>query len=174
MVMDSRRSVLKKMLAGTATAAVAPGVASAAMEPTLAETAAAFTLPTGPAPWWLIAPVALGTPLKYGWYVAGLSPVERGAAVLTLAHTSGRKSKVHICSHHGRPRGLAHTALVDLVLMDGGSGSFRTDEKLGRVVLGLADRMRRNEAEAPGDLSPIARMMSHDQRVAWYGPDSLV
>ena len=173
--MDSRRTVLKKMLVGTASAAVVPGVASAALESAAgSQDVASFTLPTGPAPWWLLAPVALGSPLKYGWYVAGLSPVERGASVLTLAHTSGRKARVHVCGHHGRPRGVAHSSLVDLVLMDGGSGAFRTDEKLGRVVLGLADRMRVNETNPRGDLKPIARMMPHDDRVERFGPDTLI
>ena len=175
--MDSRRGVLKKLLVGTATAAAVPGTASAALDSvqgSMLGTVAGAVLPNGPAPWWLIAPVALGTPLKYGWYVEELSAVERGASVLTLAHTNGRKARVHLCAHNGRPRGVAHTALVDLVLMDGGSGSFRTDEKLGRVVLGLAERMRRNELNPSGDLAPVARMMTHDQRVDAFGPESLV
>lgn len=133
-----------------------------------------FALPAGPAPWWLVQPIGLGTPLKFGWYVAGMSSVERGAAVLTLAHASGRKARVHLCAHNGAPTGLTHTKLVDLVLMDGGSGSFRTDEKLGRVVLGIADRIRANEVDPSGDLSPVARMMTHDDRVETFGPESLV
>jgi hypothetical protein len=173
--MDSRRSVLKKLLAGTAAAAAVPGTASAAIQAVQTSAAAAgISLPTGPAPWWLLAPVAVGTPLKYGWYVEGLSAVERGAAVLTLSHTNGRKARVHLCAHNGRPRGVAHTAMLDLVLMDGGSGSFRTDEKLGRVVLGLAERVRRNETASSGDLTPVARMMAHDERVRAFGPESLV
>jgi hypothetical protein len=175
--MDSRRSVLKKLLAGTAAAAAVPGTASAALGAVqggvrTAE-AGGVTLPTGPAPWWLLHPIGMGTPLKHGWYVAGLSAVERGASVLTLAHSSGRRANVHLCAHDGSPRGVASTRLVDLVLMDGGSGSFRTDERLGRVVLGLAERIRRNETNAEGDLSPIARMMTHDDRVEVFGGESL-
>lgn len=166
--MDSRRDVLKKLLVGTATAAAVPGTASAAFE--------AFdgsaVLREGAAPWGLLAPIGVGTPLHFGWYVSDLSKVERGAAVLTLAHSSGRKAKVHLCAHNGRPQGVAHTALVDVVLMDGGSGSFRTDEKLGRVVLGLAEHIKVNEAH--GDLSSVARMMTHQDRVEAFGPESLV
>lgn len=174
--MDTRRNVLKKLLVGTATAAAVPasaGVALEAVQQGIRSLEAAGMLPTGPAPWWLFQPIGMGTPLKFGWYVAGLSGVERGAAVLTLAHASGRKANVHVCAHRGNPQGLAHTRLVDLVLMDGGSGSFRTDEKLGRVVLGLAERVRRNESELAGDLSPIARMMTHDERVEVFGGESL-
>lgn len=173
--MDSRRSVLKKMLVGTATAAAVPGTASAALN--AIDTKAdgrALSLPNGPAPWWLMAPIGLGTPLKFGWYVANLSGVEQGAAVLTLAHSSGKRAKVHLCAHNGQPQGLAHTRLIDLVLMDGGSGSFRTDEKLGRVVLGLAERVRRNEVRPDGNLGPVARMMTHAERVDAYGPENLV
>lgn len=175
--MDSRRTVLKKLLAGTAAAAAVPGAASAAFEAVQGGVrpaeAGGTSLPTGPAPWWLVHPIGMGTPLKFGWYVAGMSAVERGAAVLTLAHATGRTAKVHICSHDGKARGLATTRLVDLVLMDGGSGSFQTDEKLGRVVLGLAERIRRNETLPDGDLKPIARMMSHDDRVGAFGPESI-
>jgi hypothetical protein len=176
-VMDSRRSVLKKLLVGVASAAAVPGTAGAALDVVGASArmseAAGLSLPAGPAPWWLLNPIALGTPLKYGWYVAGLSGVERGAAVLSLAHANGRKAQVHLCAHNGAPRGVAHSSLIDLVLMDGGTGSFRTDEKLGRVVLGLAERIRRNEADPSGDLKPVARMLTHDQRVGAFGPESL-
>ncbi len=174
--MDTRRNVLKKLLVGTATAAAVPasaGVALEAVQQGVRSLEAAGMLPTGPAPWWLLHPIGMGTPLKFGWYVAGLSGVERGASVLTLAHASGRKATVHICAHRGAPQGLAHTRLVDLVLMDGGSGSFRTDEQLGRVVLGVAERIRRNEAEVPGDLAPIARMMTHEERLAAFGGEEL-
>lgn len=174
--MDSRRSVLKKLLVGTATAAAVPGVASATVQAVEANATgvASLVLQNGPSPWWLLNPVGLGTPLKYGWYISGLSEVSKGAAVLTLAHTNGRKAKLHLCAHHGKPQGLTHTALLDLVLMDGGSGSFRTDEKLGRVILGLAELMRRNEARPDGDLTPVARMLTHTDRVERFGADALV
>jgi len=180
--MDSRRNVLKKMLVGTATAAVVPGTASAALEAAASSAENAgrsalsrgLPLPSGAAPWWLVAPLAVGSPLKYGWYVADLSAVERGASVLTLAHTNGKRAKIHLCGHAGAPRGVAHTALVDLVLMDGGSGSFRTDEKLGRVVLGMAELVRRNEVREDADLGAVAAMMSHEDRVGVFGPESLV
>lgn len=176
--MDSRRTVLKKLIAGTAAAAAIPGTASAALAAVQGGAhsvdMAGMVLPTGPAPWWLMHPIGMGTPLKYGWYVAGLSSVDRGSSVLTLGHANGRKARVHICAHQGKGRGLASTRLVDLVLMDGGSGSFQTDEKLGRVVMGLAERIRRNETLPDGDLKPIARMMSHDERVEAFGPESIV
>lgn len=171
--MDTRRGVLKKLVGGAAATAVAGGTAAATKSSLDTLVSGAVSLPTGPAPWWLFAPIGMGTPLKFGWYVAGLSSVERGASVLTLAHASGRKARVHLCTHGGSPRGVAHSRLVDFVLMDGGSGSFRTDEKLGRVILGLAERVRRNESDPSGDLTPIARMMAHDERVEAFGGESL-
>lgn len=172
--MDSRRGMLKKLLFGTATAAAVPGSAFAAANAVgQGARALGLELPTGPAPWWLIHPVSLGSDLGFGWTVSGLSSVDKGAAVLSLAHRSGAQAQVHLCAHRGSPRGVAHSQLVDLVLMDGGSGSFRTDERLGRVVLGLADRIRRNELDPRGDLSPLARMMAHDDRVDVFGPENL-
>ena len=69
--MDSRRNVLKKILVGTATAAVVPGTASAALQAVApsAENAGrsalsrGLPLPSGAAPWWLVAPLAVGSPL---------------------------------------------------------------------------------------------------------------
>jgi hypothetical protein len=172
--MDSRRSVLKKLLVGTATVAAVPGTASAAIGAATEPLSSIGMLPSGPAPWWLVAPFGMGSPLKYGWYVADLSSVERGAAVLTVAHANGRRANVHLCAHNGSPRGVASTRMIDLVLMDGGSGSFRTDEKLGRVVLGLAEAIRRNEVDPRGDLWPVAKMMTHESRVDAFGPQTLV
>ena len=171
--MDSRRSVLKKLIAATTATTAVPGAAAAAVQST-AQAAGGAALASGPAPWWLLSPIAQGASLKFGWSVQGLSKVERGAAVLSLVHASGRTADVHLCAHSGAPRGVASTGLVDLVLMDGGSGSFRTDEKLGRVILGLAERIRRNEKDPNGDLWPLVRMMTHDQRVDAFGPETLV
>lgn len=172
--MDSRRGMLKKLLAGTAAAAAVPGSARASLAeaaPTL--TASARDLPTGPAPWWLFDPVQKGSEVGFGWYVSGLSPVKQGAAVLSLRHRGGQSAQVHLCAHDGSPVGLTHTRLIDLVLMDGGTGSFETDERLGRVILGLAERIRRNETSPEGDLRPLARMASHEDRVRAFGPEKL-
>lgn len=181
--MTTRRDVLKKLAVGTASAATVAGAGRAAADalaPELVELgdAAAALLsqgfPQGPAPWWLLHPIGVGTVLGYGWYVVDLSGVAAGAAVLTVGHSTGRKVRVHLCAHDGRPKGVAHTRLVDLVLMDGSTGSQRTDERLGRVILGLAERIRRNEANPQGDLVPVARMMTHEARVGTFGPDTLL
>lgn len=174
--MDSRRSALKKILAGAASAAAVPTAAAATRNGSVSlagEAAASFVLPNGPSPWWLIAPIATGTALGYGWYVHGLGGVERGASVLSLRHVSGRSARVHICAHQGRPQGISSTELIDLVLMDGGSGSAKTDEGLGRVVLGIGERIRRNELDPDGDLRPLAKMMTHSDRVVEFGAKSL-
>jgi hypothetical protein len=127
----------------------------------------------GDAPAWVFAPFTEGSALALGWSMGRLSPVERGAAVLELVHTSGRVARLHLCAHDGQPRGVAHTALLDLVLMDGRSGEGATDEQLGRVVLGLAAHIRNNELDGNGDLLPLARMTTHGDRVMRYGPHTL-
>ena len=176
--MDSRRSALKKLLVGAAGAAAVPGAASAATRnavtgQSIAGQASSFSLPDGPAPWWLIAPMSLGTSLGHGWYVQGLDAVKRGASVLTLRHVSGKSSRVHLCAHRGSPQGVAHSELVDLVLMDGGTGTQQTDEGLGRVVMGIGERIRRNELDPNGDIRSVAKMMLHGDRVDTFGAESL-
>lgn len=82
-------------------------------------------------------------------------------------------ARVHLCHHQGDPKGLAHSDLIDLVLMDGGRGDRATDESLGRVLMGLAAHIRDNELSADGDLGALARMQPHSDRVLDYGPENL-
>jgi hypothetical protein len=120
-----------------------------------------------------MAPFAPGSALGLGWHVHSFGAVDRGAAVLTLMNQDGGVARVHICAHEGQPRGLAHTRLLDLILMDGGDGARATDETVGRVLLGLAAKMGDNELEPSGDLHPLACMMTHGDRVVHFGPETL-
>jgi len=126
------------------------------------------------APWWLLAPLSAGSSIGGGWSLADLSPVEAGAAILTLTHRDGRPTRVHLCAWIDAPRGVAHTELLDMIVMDGGQGASPTEEGLGRALQSLASRIRRNELESGVDFSELARMQSHEERVAQYGPESLV
>jgi len=121
-------------------------------------------------PWELIAPLAVGTYVGSGWRVKGLSRIEQGAAILTLAHRSGEQADVHVCRRGGLQRGLAHTALLDLYLMNDGDGDRPTPEGVGRAVKTAALRIERRERADLGQLSPPHAMMSHWTRVRWYGP----
>ena len=58
-------------------------------------------------------------------------------------------ARVHICARGGQGAGLTHSHLLDFVLMDGGDGDKRTQENLGRVIMGLAKRVAKNELEGP-------------------------
>lgn len=186
--MDTRRKLLKKIGLGTAAAGLVIGgrkAAEAARAPGGAATAtrgtapdaqaqvAANTAEAGTGPWWLLAPLARGSHLGQGWYLAHFGAVQRGASVLTLQSRDGEIARVHVCQHDGAPRGLASTELLDLVLMDGGQGDKQTPEHLGRVLMGLARVMRENELKSDGDLGELARMQSHGERVDAYGPESL-
>lgn len=166
--MNSRRTILKNIGLGAAVATIAAGGTHALRTPGAASPSA-----RGPGPWWLLHPLARGSHLGLGWVLAHLSAVERGAIVLTLQHREGGVARVHICQHDGRPKGLAHTELLDLVLMDGGRGDRPTDEGLGRVLLGLAAHLRENELAEGGDLSVLARLQRHEDRVLDHGPETL-
>ena len=180
--METRRELLRVLAIGTAAASIpaslaSPGLAAAAPAEGLAAANPGEANPdegiTAPAPWWLFAPLQAGSALGAGWSLANLSEVRRGACVLELVHETGDVARVHVCGHDGRPKGLAHGHMVDLVLMDGGNGDKPTDEQLGRVLLGIAVRVRLNEGSPEGDLAPLAAMMSHPDRVARYGAHSL-
>ncbi|MFT5679167.1 MAG: hypothetical protein ACI8RZ_000071 [Myxococcota bacterium] len=165
--MNSRRDILKT--AGLGAAALA--LTSASQHRSIAAFARGED---AGAPWWLMAPLSAGSSIGGGWSLAGLSPVAAGASVLTVAHRDGRQTRVHLCTWSEAPRGVAHTALLDMVVMDGGQGDQPTEESLGRALRSLASRIRRNELDSGVDLAELARMQSHEERVARYGPESLV
>jgi len=167
--MTSRRDLLKKL--GLGMTAVSVGTVTAH-----GETLSAFVSGNSidEAPWWLLAPLKLGSNVGKGWVISALKPVVDGASVLTLKHFDGVVYNVHICGHIGHTKGLAHTTLLDLVLMDGGQGDKRTNEALGRVLFGIAKRIHHNELETQAELDDIARLQTHDERVGRYGPENLV
>ena len=98
------------------------------------------------APWWLFEPLQKGSYLANHWSIASLSPIERGASVLTLVSRTGSQARVHICGHAGSPKGIASTRFLDLMLMDGGNGMTPSNESLGRVILSLAKHIEKTEA----------------------------
>ena len=169
--MPSRRELLTKLGAGAASTAAlgAGGVAFATHQATLE----ALGSSTGKAPWWLIEPLEKNAAIGLGWSVATMGAVQNGAAILELKHCSGQRARVHICTYEGQPKGLAHTALFELILMDGGQGDKPTEESIGRFLLTLADIMAENEIRDEADLSRVTRMLTHTERVELYGPETL-
>ena len=168
--MATRRNVLKGMAAGAAVCGVSGTAAYTAK--TALDGRDGF-LHDGVAPWWLISPLTVGSALAFGWYVGGLSNVVRGASVLTLKHSTGKSVRLHLCGYDSTPRGVAHTGLVDIVLMDGSFGDSKTEERVGRIILGIAKMIANNELNPNGDLFPLAEMISHDERKELYGPETL-
>ncbi len=163
----SRRGILQGLAIGTAAAAT--GVATTAH----AAPVQAFALAHGTEPWWLLAPLGVGSRVANGWVIRSLSQVRKGASVLTLEHAELGPMEVHLCAHDGKPRGVAHSALIDLIAMDGGRGDRATEESLGRALLDISKRIRRNEVSEDGDLGPLSRMLPHNERVDAYGPENL-
>ena len=169
--MTTRRELLRNLGAGAATAS-ALGAGKTALA-THHATLQAFASPEAKTPWWLLRPLKEGSKVGLGWQIQSLGAVERGAAILGLIHTSGTVARVHICTYENQPRGLAHSAPFDLILMDGGRGEKPTEETIGRVLLTLGDIIRENELGDDADLERVSRMLSHSERVAIYGPETL-
>ena len=174
--MDSRRDGLKKLGAGLAGAAVLTTAAASTREAQAASLRAFAEGGSSDAPWPLLSPLAPGKSAGKGWTATDLEPVREGASVLTLTYRDGTVARVHICARHGRGTGVAHTHLLDLVLMDGGDGSKHTNENLGRVLRTLAKRVAKNELGAMDSttLDSMARMLTHNERLTLYGPERLL
>jgi hypothetical protein len=174
--MHSRRHLLKTLGAGALGAATltATGIASRRAK---ADTLKAFASGsrTG-APWCLLSPLQPGSTVGKGWKVHSLGPVRNGAAILSLTHKTHGAARVHVCMRQGKATGLAHSHLLDLVLMDGGDGAKPTQEALGRVVHGIAKRIAKNELGAveDGTLDAMTRMLTHQERLALYGPENIL
>jgi hypothetical protein len=128
--------------------------------------------PAADGPWWLLAPYTVGQHIAFGWTLGLLEPLDRGALVLNL-HNGDAGARLHLCYHQGNPKGVAHSELLDVILMDGGQGDQSTDESLGRVMRHLANVMRQNELRDDG-AEQLARLMTHTERVETFGPESLL
>ena len=168
--MASRRNVLKQLGLGL----TAVTVTGASVMKGQTYTAFASGGSFDGAPWWLLNPLTKGTSIGKGWRIVDLGAIEQGASVLVLQHRDGTVANVHICVHDGAPKGLAHTEFLDLVLMDGGSGDRPTNEHLGRVLLGIAKRIRKNELAVQQNLQELAFLQTHEERVIRYGAENLV
>lgn len=151
--------VSRRGLAKLVGAASVVGTAGAAQAATAVPKAASAT---GPAPWALIAPFKAGDELGFGWRIEDLGLTPRGTAQLVLAHVGGkRKARVDLCRREGAPRGLAHTDTLDLMLMNGATGSMRSDEALGRALLAFAARLQTSPQS-----QELASLMAHDETLA--------
>jgi hypothetical protein len=175
--MQTRRELLKVMGSTVAGASLVTGAAGVvATSSVRASVLRSFTSGgTAEAPWCLMDPIAKGTCVGKGWSVTNLSPVENGASVLSLSHATQGKASVHICARKGLNSGLAHSHLLDIVLMDGGNGDKRTQENLGRVIMGIAKRISKNELGSvdAATIDAMSRMLTHEERMALYGPENL-
>lgn len=155
--MLSRRQLVGKLAAGTAGAAVAwaaiPQSARGATSPAEVNVgkpvAGTEVLPSmdaeAPAPWALIRPLVVGSPIGHGWSVADLTAVADGSCVLTMRNERGREQRVHLCRNDGNPQGLAHSERFDLVVMNGGRGDLPTEEGLAQAIAALAGVLAANE-----------------------------
>jgi hypothetical protein len=168
--MASRRDVLKKLGLGLTAITVTTG---AAIQGSTCSAFASGSSLDG-SPWWLLAPLTVGTVVGKGWQVSTLGSIENGASILTLQHKQGQTVNIHICAYDGDPKGLAHTEFLDLILMDGGCGDKPTDEHLGRVLMGIAKRIRKNELSLQQDLDALVQLQTHEERVLKYGAENLV
>jgi hypothetical protein len=95
----------------------------------------------------LVAPIAVGTRLGSA-RVETIEVDARGVGVVTLADDRGRKWDAEICRRtvqDANVRPLATTKHYSVYLRNNGSGSVPTDEKVGRAVLAVGDRVRANE-----------------------------
>jgi hypothetical protein len=184
-----RRELLKKLAVGSAVVAI-PALASAGSrreeEPLAA--AGGADVPSevprrvasasldegvdGPPPWELLAPVTSGTYVGSGWSVAGMSPLNRGTAILFLARRSGETARVNICRRFGAPRGVAHTDSLDFLLMNGADGDRPTSEALGRAIKTVAMRVSGGgSATAAGPA--LGGLLPHSARLAMFGPEEI-
>jgi len=175
--MQTRRDLLKVMGTTVAGASLVGGATGIATSSVRASVLRSFTSGgTADAPWCLMEPIQKGSCVGKGWSVSDLSPVQNGASVLSLSHVVHGRASVHICARRGLNSGLAHSHLLDMVLMDGGNGDKRTQENLGRVILGIAKRISTNELGSVDEVTidAMSKMLTHDERMALYGPENLI
>ena len=123
------------------------------------------------APWWLLGELKAGSFLGRGWFLSDISPVERGASVISLRKKTGEEARIHMCAHFGNPEGLTHTKYLDFLLMDGGEGNTPSDEDVGCVILSLVERIRASEGEMVANFQ--YQLESHTERLSLYRKEGL-
>lgn len=165
--MISRRNLLK-ILAGSSVTATIVGMNTVQSWQNFSEDG--IQTP----PWWLLAPLHQGDSIGKGWRITDLRPVEKGATVLELQHQSGATTQIHICAIEDAPMGVVHTQFLDLILMDGGQGNQPTNEDLGRVVMNVALKIQKHEAELLNHPEILNILEGHDFRMFQYGSENLV
>jgi hypothetical protein len=131
--------------------------------PKVVDTGAPATL-SAPAPWELLRPLAMGSPVGQGWRIAGLTGAANGSCVLTLQNRQGREHRIHICRNDGNARGLVYTERFDLVVMNGGVGDLPTEEGFAQAVARISHVLAANEGS--GQHRPIVTaLLPHAERV---------
>jgi len=175
--MQTRRELLKNMGTTVAGATLVSGATGLATNSARASMLRAFASGgQGEAPWCLMQPLEKNMCVGKGWSLSSLSGVKDGASVLTLGHPLHGTARVHICARRGDSAGLTHSHLLDFVLMDGGNGNKRTQENLGRIITGIAERVSKNELGSVDSdtLDAMSRMLTHEERMALFGPENLI
>jgi hypothetical protein len=174
--MQSRRDLLKAVSTGLTGAALATGAGLSPATVRASSLRAFATMGGGEAPWCLVSPLTMGSNVGKGWRIQNLSALEAGASILTLQHPTRGTARVHLCARRGGGHGLTHTQLLDLILMDGGTGELRTQEGLARVVTGIGKRIAKNELGAVDEetIDAMSRMLTHKERMAIFGPENLL
>ncbi len=110
-----------------------------------ADCSAQKTKSAEPAPWWLIAPLEAGSPLR-SFRLVGMAQshgivnieLEKGGESFTVRLTRRDESP-------DAPRPLANSARYEFFLANGGKGNKPTDEEQGLAVLTLAAMVKKNE-----------------------------
>jgi len=117
-------------------------------------------------PWELLRPYGEGAALGLGWQIESLSPVRQGAATLVLRHGEHGTARVALRRNSGAPLGVAYTDQLDFLLMNGGGGREQTDESIGRVLVGLAQKLRERGGEQPRGDTAAAALLPHAEASA--------
>jgi hypothetical protein len=110
----------------------------------------------------LVAPIKVGTVLGSA-HVTAIDFDARGLAVVSLRDHRGRHWDAEVCRRAAQDadlRPLAVTGQYSVFLRNSGNGSTRTDESVGRAVLAIADRVRRNEKQ-------VARLALPSRKELW-------
>lgn len=131
-------------------------------------TAALPAVPSDISPWLLLHPFEEGDPLALGWVLESLSPVRSGATTMVLRHETLGLARVAIRRNSGAPLGVAHTDQLDFMLMNGGSGTARTEESVGKVLVAFARALAQRPNGGPGE-DIVAALLPHAETQAPRG-----
>ena len=114
----------------------------------------------------LLAPATVGSDVL-GWTITGISGIERGGFHVELKN-GDNTARIGVCALGESVKAPVTTRFTEVFVVNDGKGSTPTDERDAEAARIVGMLIEGNESEAL-----TRKLLTHEQRLAQYGPEVL-